>query len=92
MSEESLHAEAAQLKASLSTIDDRIDQARRELKAMRGRSDEQDIWETNLVMLQAFPASLQCMKSLCCSVYMQLPVVFGIFYRENRCFIFQNTL
>ena len=53
MSEESLRREASQLKASLATIDARIDQARRELRGLRPNSDEQDIWETNLVILQA---------------------------------------
>lgn len=52
LSEESLHYEAQQLKASLATIDMRIEQARNELRGLRANSDEQDIWETNLVMLQ----------------------------------------
>lgn len=52
VSEESLHKEAAQIKASLATIDARIEQARKELRGLRPNSDEQDIWETNLVMLQ----------------------------------------
>ena len=56
VSEESLHNEAAQIKASLSTIDARIEQARKELRGLRANSDEQDIWETNLVMLQASTA------------------------------------
>ena len=58
MSEESLNHEAKQLKASLSTIDARIDQARNELKGLRAHSDERDIWETNLVMLQVTKQSI----------------------------------
>ena len=52
VSEETLHTEAGQIKASLATIDARIEQTRNELRGLRPNSDEQDIWETNLVMLQ----------------------------------------
>lgn len=52
MSEEGLLREADQLKSSLATIDARIEQARNELRGLRPNSDEQDIWETNLVILQ----------------------------------------
>ena len=53
LSEESLQAEAARLRESLSTIDSRIDQARQEL-SRNTNAEEQDIWETNLVILQVW--------------------------------------
>lgn len=52
LSVEALNREATQLKTSLSTIDARIEDGRRELAGLRANSDEQDIWEANLVLLQ----------------------------------------
>ena len=60
LSVEALNREAAQLRASLSTIDERIEQGRRELAGLRANSDEQDIWEANLVMLQVRRSECYC--------------------------------
>ena len=51
LTEEELQKEAAQLRESLHTVENRIEQAKRELAGNKNR-DEQDIWETNLVILQ----------------------------------------
>lgn len=52
MSDEALAQETYSLRQSLSTIDARIEQARQELSKLSPYSEEKDIWETNLVMLQ----------------------------------------
>ena len=52
MSDAALMQETQSIKQSLSTIDARIEQARRELTSLPPYSEEKDIWETNLVMLQ----------------------------------------
>ena len=51
LTDEALQQEAAQIQESLVTIESRIQQARQELARMTNR-DEQDVWETNLVILQ----------------------------------------
>lgn len=54
LSDEALEKEASHIKDALSAIEGRISQAQQELAGMRNQ-DEQDVWETNLVILQVKP-------------------------------------